>query len=62
MRAFRVDGDECPPTRATAAFDMHAHVAVFGEAQNTDVKGKGNEAKVVIARVDEKAGIAIEKP
>ena len=31
-------------------------------AQNTAVKGKGNEAKVVIARVDEKAGLVIEKP
>jgi len=26
------------------------------------VKGKGNQAKVVIARLDEKAGLVIEKP
>jgi hypothetical protein len=29
--------------------------------QNTAVKGKGNQAKVVLARVDEKAGLVIEK-
>jgi len=31
-------------------------------AQNTNVKGQGNQAKVVIARSDEAAGLVIEKP
>jgi hypothetical protein len=31
-------------------------------AQNTVVKGKGNHAETVAARMDEKAGLVIEKP
>lgn len=52
----------------TGKWEFNASVGIapigggrFLIAQNTSVKGKGNEAKVVIASVDEKAGLVIEK-
>ncbi len=52
----------------TGKWEFNASVGIapigggrFLIAQNTAVKGKGNEAKVVIASVDEKAGLVIEK-
>ncbi len=53
----------------TGKWEINASVGIvpisggrFLIAQNIAVKGKGNQAKVVIARVDEKAGLVIEKP
>ena len=53
----------------TGKWEFNASVGIvpldrgrFLIGQNTVVKGKGNQAKVVIAHVDEKAGLVIEKP
>ena len=53
----------------TGKWEFNASVGIapldrgrFLIGQNTAVKGKSNHAKVVIARVDEKAGLVIEKP
>ena len=55
--------------RLTGKWEFNASVGIvpldrgrFLIGQNTVVKGSGNQAKVVIARVDEKAGLVIEKP
>lgn len=52
----------------TGKWEFNASVGIapisagrFLIAENTPVKGKGHSAKVVIARVDEKAGLVIEK-
>jgi hypothetical protein len=54
--------------KLTGKWEFNASVGIapindgrFLIAQNTVVKGKGNQAKVVIARVDERAGLVIEK-
>jgi hypothetical protein len=53
----------------TGKWEFNASVGItpisggrFLISQNTAVKGKGNQAKVVIAHVDENAGLVIEKP
>jgi len=55
--------------RLTGKWEFNASVGIapldrgrFLIAQNTAVKGKGNQAKLVIARVDDKAGLVIEEP
>lgn len=55
--------------RITGRWDFNASVGIvpisggrFLIAQNTVVKGKGNHAETVVARMDEKAGLVIEKP
>jgi hypothetical protein len=55
--------------RLTGQWEFNASVGIaplangrFLIAQNTVVKGKGNQAKVVVALVDEKAGLVIAKP
>lgn len=53
----------------TGKWEFNASVGIvpldrgrFLIGQNTVVKGKGNQAKVVSAHVDEKSGLVIEKP
>ncbi|MDZ4404411.1 hypothetical protein [Prosthecobacter sp.] len=55
--------------RTTGKWEFNASVGIvpldgrrFLVGQNTVVKGKGNQGRVVIARSDEKAGLVIEKP
>ena len=55
--------------RLTGQWTFNASVGIvpisggrFLMAENTVIKGKGNEAKVFIARPDEKTGFQIEKP